>query len=164
MVIYNKHLSGGLLLWVSLGILFCLFSSTKAEKWEPRKYVNLSPFREWRSAYECILNETNPCQAKYKLNMTGVVDVPQEEVAEYCGAGCAEHVKVVLQCIHDVKRDFWFGNKAPVKFINESITTGCSTTTRINTTSYTNSANSMKNYKILSVPLMLVLFMIIFNI
>ncbi|KAK1571541.1 hypothetical protein Q3G72_018793 [Acer saccharum] len=138
MVMIYKHLNA--LLWFSFGIIFLLFSSTKAadsEKWDPTRYVNLSPFRQWRSAYECILNETNPCEPQYKLTMSGIVYVPQEDVGNYCGgSGCAEHVRIVLHCIHQVKRDFWFANSAPVQFINNSINHGCDTTTSINTTKY----------------------------
>ncbi|KAK4859002.1 hypothetical protein QYF36_025204 [Acer negundo] len=84
-----------------------------------------------------IEQENNPCEAKYKLTMSGIVIVPQEEVANYCiRGGCADNFKTVLQCIHQVKRDFWFVNKAPYQFIDNAITHGCSTTTGINTTTY----------------------------
>jgi hypothetical protein len=61
------------------------------------------------------------------LSDRGLVDVPLNEVEEYCKPeGCRDHTLAVLKCIYDVKPDFWFANKATVKVLNETITNGCS--------------------------------------
>ncbi|ESR45297.1 hypothetical protein KPL70_021445 [Citrus sinensis] len=154
----------GRILCLSMGI-FLLLTSAFAKS---EGNVNLSPFRAWRSAYECLFYGANPCSAKDKLTMDGAINVPVEETKDYCReGGCGEHIQNVLKCIHLVKRDFWFANKAPVKFLQDAISTGCNTSTEINTTDYPIS-NAIKMYqsfsKSLTLALSTVLFMVVFNI
>ncbi|XP_048140148.1 uncharacterized protein LOC125316254 [Rhodamnia argentea] len=108
-------------LWLS----FCIFltlSCAKPEK--PLTNVNLSPFWQWRSAYECLQNTSGTCSAQ-ELNMSGIIQVTgSSQVAKYCN-GCAHWTRDVLACIRSVKRDFWFMNNATVKLINDTISSGC---------------------------------------
>ncbi|KAI3434246.1 uncharacterized protein J3R85_006707 [Psidium guajava] len=109
-------------LWLS----FCIFLTLSCAKpEEPLKNVNLSPFWQWRSAYECLKNTSATCGV-HELNMTGIIQVTgSSQVAEYCN-GCAQWTRdVVLTCIHLVKRDFWFMNKATIEQINDAISRGC---------------------------------------
>ncbi|XP_056176147.1 uncharacterized protein LOC115670561 [Syzygium oleosum] len=114
-------------LWLS----FCIFLTLSCAKVisDPLKNVNLSPFQQWISAYEC-LNKTSPTCAANGLNLTGIIHVTGSEVTDYCN-GCAQWTKDVLTCIHLVKRDFWFANNATVKLINETISHGCATNSDI---------------------------------
>ncbi|XP_047340016.1 uncharacterized protein LOC124943567 [Impatiens glandulifera] len=100
------------------------------DKTLPTSNVNLSPFEQWRSAHFCILyyKPPNPCPAKYNLTEAGVINVDPTDAAEYCQQnGCGDYTKsVVLNCIHHVKRNYIFANKATVKQINDTINQVCS--------------------------------------
>ncbi|KAK9283968.1 hypothetical protein L1049_012226 [Liquidambar formosana] len=94
---------------------------------DPTGNVNLSPFQQWRSAYECLLNTSNSCQDKYQLTEEGWVNVTLADTEEYCKwGGCAQHSRAVLMCLHLVKHDFRFIDKATVQDVNNTITQGCS--------------------------------------
>lgn len=79
-------------------------------------------------SYNCVWQESARCSANYKIKLSGAVVVSQSEVVEYCKpGGCVEHVYYVLKCIHYVKRDFWFANKATVLDLNRTISQACAT-------------------------------------
>lgn len=66
------------------------------------------------------------CPAKYALDMSGWLNVTNEDKAVFCEeGGCADHTRAVLDCINHVKRDFWFANKATVNDLNNYIHNGC---------------------------------------
>ncbi|KAM7499466.1 hypothetical protein LguiA_023880 [Lonicera macranthoides] len=93
---------------------------------DPTGNVNLSPFQQWRSAYECLQNISNRCPEKYRLTEEGWMHLNQTDTAEYCKAGgCLEHTRAVLLCIHEVKRDYKFIDKTTVPQLNNTITLGC---------------------------------------
>ncbi|KAJ6878376.1 hypothetical protein NC651_030959 [Populus alba x Populus x berolinensis] len=75
-------------LWFCLGILLLLLNCVQANNWpQPLKNVNLSPLWQWRSAYECMSNESARCSANSKIKQSGAVVVSQSEVVEYCKPG-----------------------------------------------------------------------------
>uniref|UniRef100_A0A166A3W7 DUF7731 domain-containing protein n=1 Tax=Daucus carota subsp. sativus TaxID=79200 RepID=A0A166A3W7_DAUCS len=92
---------------------------------DPTSNINLTPFEQWRSAYECMLNTSTWCPEKYQLSGTGWVNVTQADTDEYCNSGCAEHTKAVLLCVSLVKRDYKFADKSTVHTINVTIANGC---------------------------------------
>ncbi|KAJ6885125.1 hypothetical protein NC652_031968 [Populus alba x Populus x berolinensis] len=86
------------------------------------------------------LTESARCSANYKIKLSGAVVVSQSEVVEYCKpGGRVEHVYYVLKCIHYVKRDFWFANKATVLDLNRTNSQACATKSGLNTTIFTSS-------------------------
>ncbi|KAG6751412.1 hypothetical protein POTOM_045948 [Populus tomentosa] len=87
-----------------------------------------------------IKDESARCSANYKIELSGAVVVSQSEVVEYCKpGGCVEHVYYVLKCIHYVKRDFWFANKATVLDLNRTISQACATKSGLDSTIFTSS-------------------------
>ncbi|KAG9158381.1 hypothetical protein Leryth_013134 [Lithospermum erythrorhizon] len=77
----------------------------------------------------CLRNykEPNPCPWKYTLNLSGSLDVADSDADDFCKSGCMNHTRAVLDCIDDVKRDFWFANKASVKDLNDVVNSRCNT-------------------------------------
>lgn len=72
-------------------------------------------------------NSSCPKQ-KYILNEKGWLNVSHEDGEEFCKrGGCADHTRAVLECVYDVKRDYWFANKATIQHLNETINIGCNT-------------------------------------
>lgn len=73
--------------------------------------------------------QTSPiCSKKQTLTMSGWLNVTNKEGKQFCvKGGCGDYTKGVLDCIHHVKRDFWFANKATVKHIYNTIDVGCNT-------------------------------------
>ncbi|XP_059298447.1 uncharacterized protein LOC132051209 [Lycium ferocissimum] len=117
--------------------MFLLLSGVSAEN---RKYptgnVNLAPFEQWRSAYFCLRNTSPLCSKNHTLTMSGWLNVTQKESKKFCvKGGCADYTKRVLNCIHHVKRDFWFANKATVQHIYDTIDIGCNSLQGFNGTS-----------------------------
>ncbi|XVF00396.1 hypothetical protein REPUB_Repub03eG0282000 [Reevesia pubescens] len=54
------------------------------------------------------------------------MNVTAADEEDFCkSGGCGVHTKAVLTCIHLVKRDYKFINKARVQDINFTITHGC---------------------------------------
>ncbi|RWR92239.1 hypothetical protein CKAN_02144800 [Cinnamomum micranthum f. kanehirae] len=97
---------------------------------DPTSNVNLSPFDQWRSAYECLQNISSNCPGNYSLNEGGWVNLRSNDTVRYCNiTGCADHSRAVLKCICLVKRDFKFQNGATVKDINDTINDGCRSST-----------------------------------
>ncbi|KAK8629044.1 hypothetical protein V6N13_077901 [Hibiscus sabdariffa] len=93
---------------------------------DPTGNVNLSPFQQWESAYECLQNKSHSCSDEYTLTEAGWMNVTSDDTAEFCkSGGCGEHTKAVLTCIHHVKRDYKFINKATTWDLNYTITHGC---------------------------------------
>ncbi|KAM7521976.1 hypothetical protein LguiA_011878 [Lonicera macranthoides] len=104
----------------------------------PTDNVNLTPFARWRSAYFCLLNVSNTScpNQKYVLNEKGWLNVSQEDGDEFCKrGGCADHTRVVLECVYEVKPDYWFANKATIQHLNETINIGCNSPQGFNGTS-----------------------------
>ncbi|MCD9641521.1 hypothetical protein HAX54_027734 [Datura stramonium] len=125
------------ILCLFLGMLLLLSDHVSAEdRKHPTGNVNLAPFEQWRSAYFCLLNTSQVCSTKQTLTMSGWLNVTHEEGKKFCGkGGCADHTKRVLDCIHHVKRDFWFANKATIKHIYDTIDIGCNKPQGFNGTS-----------------------------
>ncbi|XVF41250.1 hypothetical protein PTKIN_Ptkin01aG0265500 [Pterospermum kingtungense] len=93
---------------------------------DPRGNVNLSPFQQWESAYECLQNTSDVCSTNYTLTEAGWMNVSMTDKDEFCkSGGCGEHTQAVLTCIHEVKRDYKFISRATVQDINYTITYGC---------------------------------------
>ncbi|KAK1572050.1 hypothetical protein Q3G72_026857 [Acer saccharum] len=92
---------------------------------DPTGNVNLSPFEQWRSASECLQNISTSCPDKYTLNETGWLNVTAADKDSFCSSGCAQHTYAVLTCIHLVKRDYKFINKATVQDLRNHIAYGC---------------------------------------
>ncbi|XP_021297252.1 uncharacterized protein LOC110426358 [Herrania umbratica] len=66
------------------------------------------------------------CSDKYTLTEAGWMNVTTADTEEFCKpGGCGEHTMAVLTCIHLVKRDYKFANKATVQDLNFTITQGC---------------------------------------
>ncbi|CAI0382440.1 unnamed protein product [Linum tenue] len=124
-------------LCLSIAVAFLLFPLCATAE-NPLTNVNLSPFCEWRSAYDCMQNFSKSCEGKDVLTLAGVVDVNDTEVGEYCKeGGCWKHTTDVLYCISLVKRDFWFSNKATVSALTNAIHSGCQSMTSFSTANYT---------------------------
>ncbi|XP_037497231.1 uncharacterized protein LOC110010149 [Jatropha curcas] len=117
------------LLCLSMGIFLLLCAKADAYDYNPLGNVNLSPFSQMRSAWECMQNFSEACtSSKDVLKLEGVVNVSKAEVPEYCkSGGCGEHTKHVLTCVFYVKRDFTFANGATVHNITGTIERGCTT-------------------------------------
>ncbi|KAJ6976076.1 hypothetical protein NC653_031795 [Populus alba x Populus x berolinensis] len=112
------------------------------------------------------LTESARCSANYKIKLSGAVVVSQSEVVEYCKpGGCVEHVYYVLKCIHYVKRDFWFANKATVLDINRTNSQACAAKSGLNTTIFTSSGMKtlQKAYMSSLSSLLALAFIAIFN-
>ncbi|KAK4835747.1 hypothetical protein QYF36_014018 [Acer negundo] len=92
---------------------------------DPTGNVNLSPFEQWRSAYECLQNISTSCLDKFTLNETGWLNLTAAEKDSFCSLGCAQHTYAVLTCIDLVKRDYKFINKATVQDLRNYIAYGC---------------------------------------
>ncbi|EOY20198.1 Uncharacterized protein TCM_045574 [Theobroma cacao] len=93
---------------------------------DPTGNVNLSPFQQWKSAYECLQNKSTSCSDKYILTEAGWMNITTADTDEFCKpGGCGEHTMAVLTCIHLVKRDYKFANKATVQDLIVTITQGC---------------------------------------
>ncbi|XP_039056987.1 uncharacterized protein LOC120200147 [Hibiscus syriacus] len=125
-------------------VVSLLFSGTKADTkikqvTDPTGNVNLSPFQQWESAYECLQNKSQSCSDIYTLTEAGWMNVTSNDATDFCKAGgCGEHTKAVLTCIHHVKRDYKFINKATVWDLKYTITHGC--TSGFNGTTYISNA------------------------
>ncbi|CAI9761278.1 unnamed protein product [Fraxinus pennsylvanica] len=135
----GKHIrsfGSGFVFLLQILSLFILLSCAKAENttW-PMANVNLSPIQAWRSAYYCLQNASKSCTT-YTLNTTGWLNVTHADGPSFCKEGCADHIRAVLQCILYVKKDFWFGNKATVQHLNDTIDFGCNNPAGFNGTSF----------------------------
>ncbi|KAH0997681.1 hypothetical protein GBA52_021545 [Prunus armeniaca] len=134
---------------MKLLFLSAMNSTPCKDKTAPTHNVNLSPFEGWMSAFYCM-NKTVPvpCSPKGQLTFSGIVDVAPSEKGDYCSdkTGCSKHALGVLECIHLVKRDFWFHNNATVDVLNRTIIDGCANkdnNSGISTVSYTSSGMKM---------------------
>ncbi|EOY34715.1 hypothetical protein QUC31_018300 [Theobroma cacao] len=130
-------------LWLLTGILLLLRHAAAQNKTDIPKHVNLSPIWGWISAAECLLKyqQTSGCKGKQVLTLTGVINVDVSEFNDYCKTnGCRGRTEDVLDCIHSVKRDFRFTNKAGVMFVRNAITEGCTNLADIDTTVYPSSS------------------------
>ncbi|CAL5322835.1 unnamed protein product [Camellia sinensis] len=63
--------------------------------------------------------------SEYWVTEAGWINVTQADGEVYCTGGCSEHTQAVLKCIHLVKHDYMFVNKASVQDLNQTITNGC---------------------------------------
>ncbi|KAF8010500.1 hypothetical protein BT93_J1203 [Corymbia citriodora subsp. variegata] len=113
---------------------------------DPLTNVNLSPFWQWRSAYECLQNRSSKCGPK-QLTMAGIIQVTGSELTDYC-TGCKPWTLDLLTCVESVKRDFWFINYGTVEQIRDAINHGCNTNTaiNINATAFKKSSG-MRNFR-----------------
>ncbi|KAL6326454.1 hypothetical protein AAG906_008316 [Vitis piasezkii] len=118
--------------WLLCGffMLSLLVCSTNADaeydkKYHPTKNVNLTPFMQYLSVYQCMLNVSEHCDKKYYLTEKGWPNVTNSDVDTFCKGGCAEHTKAVLECISLVKQDYEFADENTVPKIDYTITKGC---------------------------------------
>ncbi|XP_034702817.1 uncharacterized protein LOC117927444 [Vitis riparia] len=95
------------------------------DKYHPTKNVNLTPFIQYLSVYQCMLNVSEHCDEKYYLTEKGWPNLTNSDVDPFCKGGCAEHTKAVLECISLVKQDYEFADENTVPSINYTITKGC---------------------------------------
>lgn len=68
---------------------------------------------------------------KYTLNDSGWLNVTDGDAGDFCTGGCFEHTKAVLTCIHLVKDDYKFVNRATVQEVTNFITNGCASGTTV---------------------------------
>ncbi|CAL5366578.1 unnamed protein product [Camellia sinensis] len=68
---------------------------------------------------------SDSCWSEYWVTEAGWINVTQADGEVYCTGGCSEHTQAVLKCIHLVKHDYVFVNKASVQDLNQTITNGC---------------------------------------
>ncbi|OMO82999.1 hypothetical protein CCACVL1_11614 [Corchorus capsularis] len=135
--------------WLLMGILLALGRHAAApNKTDIPHHVTLSPFWGWRSAAECLLTyqirSEGVCTGKKVLTLSGAIVVEESEAKEYCNpGGCGDRTKDVLDCIHSVKRDFHFTNKAKLNVVSDAINNGCTNFSEISTANYT-SSNAIK--------------------
>ncbi|XP_027188016.1 uncharacterized protein [Cicer arietinum] len=124
-----KNVNNSFLVWISLGILIVmLFNPANAENTkQPRRNVNLSPFESWRSAYFCLMNQSNACNHKtnYIITLNGTLNVQDSEIKDFCTNGCYDHTLLVFKCIQDVKKDFHFATKAHISFVKNVTINAC---------------------------------------
>ncbi|XP_021909802.1 uncharacterized protein LOC110823673 [Carica papaya] len=157
---YKSFCTGVYFLCLALAI-FTIGCANAENKTEPRINPNLGPVWGWRSAYECILNVSRHCTKEgYALTLSGLIDVNTSEAADFCGGGCAEHTRDVLKCIHDVKRDFWFGNRATVDVLFDAIDAGCSPNSKagISTVGYSGAGKVYTSFVLSFIASLLLLF------
>ncbi|KAJ8751477.1 hypothetical protein K2173_016694 [Erythroxylum novogranatense] len=143
---YQRRYSGRCrLLSMFIGTLLVIGYAKAEYTLKPLRELHLSPFLQWRSAYECLLNVSDSCLNK-DITLSGELDVNQTEIETYCNRGCAEHTtRYVLTCVHWAKRDFWFANKATVKDLNDTITKHCANNTAFSMEDFKSSG--IKRYK-----------------
>ncbi|MQM11591.1 hypothetical protein Taro_044495 [Colocasia esculenta] len=92
---------------------------------DPTGNINLAPFIQMRSAYECLQNTSDACPDKYQLKLAGWVNVTSPDTGSYCKSCAKQTAGFVLTCISLVKRDFKFVDGTTVRDINNTITQGC---------------------------------------
>ncbi|WCJ34922.1 hypothetical protein M5689_016200 [Euphorbia peplus] len=143
------------LVWLCVGVFLFILSAAEAKKdGGPLTRVNLSPVRQWRSAWECLQNKTNECSATNTIiSMSGVLIINGTELTDFCQNGCLNHTKTVLKCVHWVKRDFWFANGATVPNISATIDHACSSNSSLDTNF---KSSAIRAYQHLLVPLIAV--------
>ncbi|WJX58479.1 hypothetical protein P8452_43927 [Trifolium repens] len=125
------------LVCISLGLLF--FNLANALNWdEPRRNANLSPFVGWHSAYICMLNHSSTCNLKtnYTITLNGFLNVQDSDINDFCKGGCYDHILLILKCIQDVKRDFYFANKAHISYVKNITMNGCNILQGFDTSKY----------------------------
>ncbi|CAI8585180.1 unnamed protein product [Vicia faba] len=152
-----KNANSTSLVCISLGLLFLmLFNITNAENWEqPRRNVNLSPFESWRSAYFCLMNQSNACNHKtnYIITLNGTLNVQDSEINEFCTSGCYDHTLLIFKCIQDVNRDFYFATKAPYSFVKNVTMNACNELKGFDTSKYKDPNSATSLYGRIYVPL-----------
>ncbi|XP_019706326.1 uncharacterized protein [Elaeis guineensis] len=115
-------------------VIFLLIGFTggldASETKDPRAHPNLSPFEQWRSAYDCLQNistyQKENCPEKYQLTAKGWVNVTTGDTELYCGR-CKDHTLNLLGCLEDVMRQphYKFESGERVADINYTIAQGC---------------------------------------
>ncbi|KAL4190025.1 hypothetical protein AMTRI_Chr08g168400 [Amborella trichopoda] len=110
--------------FVFAGLVFFLVCGFTQAK-DPTANANLSPFQQWRSAYDCLQNTSNLCPGIYELTEGGWVNVSRNQTDDYCKNGCFDHTKWVITCVYYCKRDYVFRNGATIKDINYTVANGC---------------------------------------
>nr|KYP72985.1 hypothetical protein KK1_005592 [Cajanus cajan] len=93
-------------------------------------------------------NDSTPClKGGYSLTIAGALIVSDSDISDFCINGCYDHIRSVLDCIQDVKRDFFFATKQPVSYVMNVTKAACSSKTKGFNTNVTkanpNSATSL---------------------
>ncbi|XP_022764883.1 uncharacterized protein LOC111310052 [Durio zibethinus] len=74
---------------------------------DPTGNVNLSPFQQWKRAYECLQTKSDSCSSKYTLTEAPWMNVTTADKEDFCkSGGCGEHTNAVLTCVHLVRQDY----------------------------------------------------------
>lgn len=63
-----------------------------------------------REIFGVWVQKSIKCSEQQQLSLNLTIVVSQEEIQNYCKNGCLEHTLGVLDCVHEVKRNFWFAN------------------------------------------------------
>lgn len=65
------------------------------------------------------------CQASYRLNESGDLNVPKEKTDEFCNGACLTETHLVLNCVDHILNNFIFYNKATIRDVRDTIHAGC---------------------------------------
>ncbi|CAI0467090.1 unnamed protein product [Linum tenue] len=66
------------------------------------------------------------CDEDFRLNESGRLGVPLEQVDAYCGGSCLTETNMVLDCLEGIMKNFRFYNTATIKDIKDTVSAGCS--------------------------------------
>ncbi|RDX80498.1 hypothetical protein CR513_38949, partial [Mucuna pruriens] len=61
----------------------------------------------------------------FTLGLDGALIVQLSDIDHFCKDGCKQHTLSVLDCIDDVKSNFFFQTKQPVTYIRDVTTIAC---------------------------------------
>ncbi|CAI0626667.1 unnamed protein product [Linum tenue] len=66
------------------------------------------------------------CDEDFRLNESGSLGVPPEQVDAYCGGSCLTETNMVLNCLEGIMKNFRFYNAATIKDVKDTVSAVCS--------------------------------------
>ncbi|XP_031253268.1 uncharacterized protein LOC116111215 [Pistacia vera] len=107
---------------ISIAILSCCHSG----------YADENPAERVAQALWCFNNRFiySGCDEAYRLNESGILNVPFEATDSFCRGPCLAETHYVLNCVDRVLSNFIFSNKATVRDIRTAVNMGCSYSTQ----------------------------------
>ncbi|CAN0855542.1 hypothetical protein LINGRAHAP2_LOCUS6251 [Linum grandiflorum] len=66
------------------------------------------------------------CDEDFRLNESGTLSVPLDQVDAYCGGPCFSETNLVLDCVEGIMENFVFYNSATIEDVKDTMKAGCS--------------------------------------
>ncbi|CAN1281407.1 hypothetical protein LINPERPRIM_LOCUS17722 [Linum perenne] len=66
------------------------------------------------------------CDEDYRLNESGKLSVPLDQVDAYCSGPCFSETNLVLDCVDEIMENFVFYNSATIEDVKDTMKAGCS--------------------------------------